>query len=87
MASVHGLQQVIAAFVADFAHDDAVGTVPESCGDKLAWSHGNLIVEQEATMPTSVGPKKMAMSSCAEEKVTPATRIAGQTSIMRRKPA
>ena len=42
MAGVHRLQQVIAAFVADFAHDDAVGTMPQGGGDKLARSDGNL---------------------------------------------
>ena len=45
------------------------------------------IVEEEATMATRVGPKKVAMTSCAVAKVTLATRIAGQTSIMARKPA
>src|SRR5579862_4095535 len=39
---VHGLKQVVAAFVADFAHDDSVGTVAEGCRYQLAWSDGNL---------------------------------------------
>ncbi len=42
VAGVHRLKQVIAAFVADFAHDDAVGTMTESRGHKLARSDGNL---------------------------------------------
>ncbi len=42
MAGIHGLQQVVAALVADFAHDDAVGTMTERGGYKLAWRDGNL---------------------------------------------
>jgi len=42
VAGVHRLQEVIATFVADFAHDDAVGTMPQSGGDKLAWRYSNL---------------------------------------------
>ena len=32
VAGVHGLQEVIAALITDFAHDDAVGPMPESGG-------------------------------------------------------
>ena len=42
MACVHGLQQVIAALIAYLAHDDPVGTMAESGGEKLARSDGNL---------------------------------------------
>ena len=45
------------------------------------------MVEVEATMATSVGPKNVAMTNCVDAKVTLATRMAGQTSIMARKPA
>ena len=30
VACIHSLQQVVAALIADFPHDDAVGAVPES---------------------------------------------------------
>src|SRR5208337_2789840 len=42
VARVDGLQEVIARFVAYYAHDDAVGPVAESSGHKLARSDGNL---------------------------------------------
>ena len=53
VAGVHGLQQVVAAFVADFAHDDAVGTMAESGGDKLAWSDGNLAGNRIDRLPAN----------------------------------
>src|SRR5580692_8213287 len=39
---VHRLQQVIAALIAYLAHDDAVGAVTKSGGQKLAWRDGDL---------------------------------------------
>ncbi len=40
------------------------------------------MVDAAATMATSEGPLQTAMRNCATAKVTPATRMAGQTSIM-----
>jgi hypothetical protein len=34
---IHGLQEVIAALITYLAQDDAVGTMPERSGHKLAW--------------------------------------------------
>src|SRR5665213_543402 len=45
------------------------------------------IVEVEAPMATRVGPLIQAKTSCVVAKVTEATRMAGQTSTMARKPA
>ena len=42
MAGIHRLQEVITAFVAYLAHDDAVGTMAQRGGDKLARCDGNL---------------------------------------------
>ena len=53
MAGVHGLQQVVAAFVADFAHDDPVGTMAESGGHKLAWRDGNLAGNRLDSLPAN----------------------------------
>src|SRR5579884_2031898 len=42
VASVHGLQQIVATFVADFSHDDPVRAMAESRSYKLACCDGNL---------------------------------------------
>ena len=46
-------KQVVAAFVADFAHDDAVGTMTKSGGHKLAWSDGNLAGNRRDCLPAN----------------------------------
>lgn len=50
---VHGLQQVIAAFVANLAHDDAVGTMTKSCRNKLAWRDGDLTGDCSDSFPSN----------------------------------
>src|SRR5579884_813561 len=42
VAGVHGLQQVVAAFIADFSHDDPVRAMAKSSGHKLACGYCNL---------------------------------------------
>ena len=51
MAGVHGLQQIVAASVADFSHDDAVRTMPQRGGDKLAWRDGDLTRNRVHCLP------------------------------------
>ena len=53
MASIHRLEQVIAALVTDFAHDDAVGAVPQCSGYKLARRDGNLTGNRIHRLPTN----------------------------------
>ncbi len=53
VACVHGLQQVIAALIAYLAHDDAVGTMPESGGQKLARRDGDLAGDSLDCLPAN----------------------------------
>ena len=53
MARIHGLEQVIAAFVANLAHDDPVGTMAQRGGYKLARRDGNLARNRLDCLPTN----------------------------------
>jgi hypothetical protein len=51
--------KVIAALIADLAHDDAVGTVAQSSGQKLAWSDGNLAGNRfDCLPPNGIGMQR-----------------------------
>src|SRR5579871_4039704 len=53
MAGIHGLEQVVAAFISNFSHDDAVRAMAESGGHELTGRHGDLARNGLDGFPTS----------------------------------
>src|ERR1700679_2174094 len=53
VASVHRLQQVVTALIANLAHDDPVRTMPESSGQELTRSDGNLAGNRFDRLPAN----------------------------------
>ena len=68
MPGVHGLEQVVAAFVADFSHDNAVGTVTESCRHQLTRRDRNLAGDGGDCLPANgVGMSDLQFSRLLDD--------------------
>ena len=53
MSGVHGLQQVVSAFITDLTHDDPVWTMAKSSSNQLAWGDGNLARNGSYSFPSN----------------------------------
>ena len=71
MPGVHRLQQVIAALIADLAHDDAVGTMAQSGGQELARSDGNLARNRLNSLPANgIGMRHLQLCRLLDDDET-----------------